>query len=319
MQKKAEEQWRALRDYAKECGVQILGDLPIYCAMDSADVWGNRKMFDFSEGEKGYPGFIAGVPPDAFSETGQLWGNPLYDWDTQKKEDYLFWCKRMEYCFRLYDILRVDHFRGFASYYAVPFAAEDAIHGEWRKGPGKDLFFAFHRYFQKESLPVIAEDLGVITDDVKELMQEVGYPGMKVLQFAFGSDYENTYLPHTFTNDCSVMYTGTHDNDTLTHWFQTIGDWERGRIYHYLSRSENDWNAMPELLIKEAMSSTSYLCIIPIPDYLNLQEEGRINAPGTDQGNWQWRMKKEAFSVEKKQLIRDMLETYGRNRKEREK
>ena len=319
MQKKAEEQWRALRDYAKECGVQILGDLPIYCAMDSADVWGNRKMFDFSEGEKGYPGFIAGVPPDAFSETGQLWGNPLYDWDTQKKEDYLFWCKRMEYCFRLYDILRVDHFRGFASYYAVPFAAEDAIHGEWRKGPGKDLFSAFHRYFQKERLPVIAEDLGVITDDVKELMQEVGYPGMKVLQFAFGSDYENTYLPHTFTNDCSVMYTGTHDNDTLTHWFQTIGDWERGRIYHYLSRSENDWNAMPELLIKEAMSSTSYLCIIPIPDYLNLQEEGRINAPGTDQGNWQWRMKKEAFSVEKKQLIRDMLETYGRNRKEREK
>ena len=306
--------------------------------MDSADVWGNRKIFDFSwEGrkfekeepeetseneqekqdiqsaeEKGYPGFVAGVPPDAFSATGQLWGNPLYDWEEQAKDNYSFWCKRMEYCFSLYDLIRIDHFRGFEAYYAVPFGEETAVNGAWRKGPGIALFDALHRYFQKESLPVIAEDLGVITEEVRELMRKTAYPGMKVLQFAFGGDYENDYLPHMFQDNKSVMYTGTHDNDTLRNWFETLGEEERGKIYRYLSRSQNDWNAMTELLIKEALSATSYLCIIPAGDYLELLSEGRINAPGTDAGNWQWRMKKHAFSPERKKIMRDMLETYGR-------
>jgi len=338
MQWKAESQWKAIQDYAHERGVLIFGDLPIYCAMDSADVWGNRKIFDFSwEGrelkkeepeesseqeqekqdiqfaeEKGYPGFVAGVPPDAFSATGQLWGNPLYDWEEQAKDNYSFWCKRMEYCFSLYDLIRIDHFRGFEAYYAVPFGEETAVNGSWRKGPGIALFDAFHRYFQKESLPVIAEDLGVITEEVRELMRKTAYPGMKVLQFAFGGDYENDYLPHMFQDNKSVMYTGTHDNDTLRNWFETLGEEERGKIYRYLSRSQNDWNAMTELLIKEALSATSYLCIIPAGDYLELLSEGRINAPGTDAGNWQWRMKKHAFSPERKKIMRDMLETYGR-------
>ena len=338
MQWKAESQWKAIQDYAHERGVLIFGDLPIYCAMDSADVWGNRKIFDFSwEGrklkkeepeetpekeqekqdiqsieEKGYPGFVAGVPPDAFSATGQLWGNPLYDWEEQAKDNYSFWCKRMEYCFSMYDLIRIDHFRGFEAYYAVPFGEETAVNGSWRKGPGIALFDALHRYFQKESLPVIAEDLGIITEEVRELMRKTAYPGMKVLQFAFGGDYENDYLPHMFQDNHSVMYTGTHDNDTLRNWFETLGEEERNRIYRYLSRSQNDWNAMTELLIKEALSATSYLCIIPAGDYLELLSEGRINAPGTDEGNWQWRMKQDAFSPERKKIMRDMLETYGR-------
>ena len=320
MQWKAELQWKALQSYAHEKGILILGDLPIYCAMDSADVWGNRKMFNFSwkgreadvAEEKGYPGFVAGVPPDAFSATGQLWGNPLYDWEEQAKDHYSFWCKRMEYCLKQYDLLRIDHFRGFEAYYAVPFGEETAVNGAWRKGPGKVLFDALHSYFQRDSLPVIAEDLGVITEEVRKLMQETGYPGMKVLQFAFGSNFENDYLPHMFQDDNSVMYSGTHDNDTLRNWFETLGEEERSRIYRYLSRSQNDWNAMTELLIKEALSATSYLCIIPAGDYLELLSEGRINAPGTDEGNWQWRMKQNAFSPERKRIMLDMLETYGR-------
>ena len=318
MQWKYDQQWKALQDYAHEKGIRIFGDIPIYCAMDSADVWGNRKMFDFhSEGnkmaeEKGYPGFVAGVPPDAFSETGQLWGNPLYDWDEQKKDGYSWWCKRMEYCFSRYDLLRVDHFRGFEAYYAVPYGEETAINGEWRKGPDKALFAAFQKYFQNKTLEIIAEDLGVITEEVRELMQEVGYPGMKVLQFAFGSDYKNVYLPHMYKDDNSVIYTGTHDNDTLKNWFQSVGEEERNRIYHYLSRSQNDWDAMPELLIKTALASTSYLCIIPAADYLGLLSDGRINTPGTEVGNWQWRMKKGEFSEDKKRIMKDLIYCYGR-------
>lgn len=318
MQWKYDLQWKALQDYAHEKGIKIFGDIPIYCAMDSAEVWGNRAMFDFHSAgnqtaeEEGYPGFVAGVPPDAFSLTGQLWGNPLYDWEAQKKDGYRFWCKRMDYCFNQFDLLRVDHFRGFEAYYAVPYGEETAVHGEWRKGPGKDLFEALQRHFQDKKPEIIAEDLGIITEEVRELMQETGYPGMKVLQFAFGSDYENVYLPHMYKNDNSVIYTGTHDNDTLKHWFQSMGDEERNRIYHYLSRSHNDWNAMPELLIKTALASTSYLCIIPAADYLGLLSEGRINTPGTAMGNWQWRMKKGAFSEEKKRMMKDFLYCYGR-------
>ena len=325
MQQQYEKQWKALQDYAHEREIRILGDIPIYCAMDSADVWGNRKMFDFSwKGRnikeesardmeaKGYPGFVAGVPPDAFSETGQLWGNPLYDWEAQEKDNYAWWCRRMEYCFSRFDLLRVDHFRGFEGYYAVPYAAKTAINGEWRKGPGLALFEAFQKYFNKKELPMIAEDLGVITEGVRDIIRAVGCPGMKVLQFAFDSDFENVYLPHMYEDNNSVIYTGTHDNDTLKHWFETVSEDSRNRIYRYLSRSHNDWNAMTELLIKKALSATSFLAVIPAGDYLELSAEGRINAPGTDEGNWQWRMEKNAFTEEKKAVMREMLRTYGR-------
>ena len=174
------------------------------------------------------------------------------------------------------------------------------------------MFAAFQKYFQNKTLEIIAEDLGVITEEVRELMQEVGYPGMKVLQFAFGSDYKNVYLPHMYKDDNSVIYTGTHDNDTLKNWFQSVGEEERNRIYHYLSRSQNDWDAMPELLIKTALASTSYLCIIPAADYLGLLSDGRINTPGTEVGNWQWRMKKGEFSEDKKRIMKDLIYCYGR-------
>mgnify|MGYP000886723737 FL=1 len=218
----------------------------------------------------------------------------------------------MEYCFSRFDLLRVDHFRGFEGYYAVPYAAKTAINGEWRKGPGLALFEAFQKYFKKKELPMIAEDLGVITEGVRDLIRAVGCPGMKVLQFAFDSDFENVYLPHMYEDNNSVIYTGTHDNDTLKHWFETVSEDSRNRIYRYLSRSHNDWNAMPELLIKTALASTSYLCIITAADYLGLLSEGRINTPGTEMGNWQWRMKKDAFSEEKKRMMKDFLYCYGR-------
>lgn len=309
LQMQYDKQWQALLAYAHEKDILIFGDIPIYCAMDSADAWGNRGLFQFDE--TGYPSSVAGVPPDAFSETGQLWGNPLYDWEKHKAEGYAWWCKRMEYCLNQFDLLRVDHFRGFESYYAVEYGAETAMVGEWREGPGFGLFQAIQKHFQKEELPIIAEDLGVITKEVEELIAKTGFPGMKILQFAF-SDFENVYLPHMLQDSNSVYYTGTHDNDTLRNWFETLSDWERGNVYHYLSRSQNDWNAMTELLIKTALSSISYLCIIPAGDYLECGAEGRINAPGTAEGNWQWRLPENAFSEEKKALISDLLRTYGR-------
>ena len=310
VQMKFDAQWKVLHDYAKEQGISIIGDIPIYCAPDSADAWANRKLFDFDK--MGNPRSIAGVPPDCFSATGQLWGNPLYDWEAHKKTGYSWWLKRMEYCFDMYDYVRVDHFRGFEAYYAVPFGDATAENGEWLPGPGMALFTAMKKHFGKDKLPIIAEDLGVITDEVRALIAETGFPGMKILQFAFDSGPDNAYLPHNFTTPNCICYTGTHDNDTLRHWFDTLPDWERDYIYQYTSRSNNDWRYMPELLIKRAMASIADTVIIPAGDYLEVSEEGRINTPGTSGSNWQWRMQKDAFSAHEREVMAGINRTYGR-------
>lgn len=305
-------QWAALRAYAALHGVEILGDIPIYCAPDSADAWAHRELFQYTN--DGHPSKVAGVPPDAFSTTGQLWGNPLYNWSQHKKTGYAWWCARMEYCLSMYDCLRVDHFRGFEAYYAVPFGDATAENGEWVKGPGMGLFRALYQHFGTKVLPIIAEDLGVITDPVRKLMAETGFPGMKVLQFAWDSGAGNAYLPHNYTTPNCICYTGTHDNDTLRHWFETIPDWQRDYMYQYMSRSGNDWNAMPELLIKRAMASIADTVIVPAGDYLETGAEGRINQPGTSGKNWQWRMTADAFTDHKKQVISGILRTYDRYR-----
>ena len=305
-------QWAALRAYAAARGIEILGDIPIYCAPDSADAWAHRELFQYTK--DGHPSKVAGVPPDAFSATGQLWGNPLYDWAAHKKTNYAWWCARMEYCLSMYDCLRVDHFRGFEAYYAVPFGDDTAENGAWVKGPGMGLFRAMYQHFGTKELPIIAEDLGVITDEVRKLMTATGFPGMKVLQFAWDSGAGNTYLPHNFTTPNCVCYTGTHDNDTLRHWFETIPDWQRDYMYQYMSRSGNDWNAMPELLIKRAMASIADTVIVPAGDYLGLGGDARINQPGTSGQNWQWRMTEDAFTEHEKQVICGILRTYDRFR-----
>lgn len=309
-QLKFREQWEKMRDYAEKKGIRLLGDIPIYCAPDSADVWAHRELFQYDN--MGHPKSVAGVPPDAFSATGQLWGNPLYDWEIHKKSGFRWWMKRLDYCLKLYDELRVDHFRGFEAYYAVPYGDETAENGKWVKGPGMELFKAMYSHFGSKKLPIIAEDLGVITDEVLKLMEETGFPGMKVLQFAWDSGSGNTYLPHNFTSPNCICYTGTHDNDTLRHWFDTLPDWERNYIYQYTARSGNDWKFMPELLIKTVMASIANTVIVPAADYLDLGGEARINAPGEGVGNWQWRMAEGAFGAEKKRVISEILGTYGR-------
>lgn len=304
------EQWEKLRAYAAERDVHILGDIPIYCAPDSADVWAHRELFQYDA--LAHPKSVAGVPPDAFSATGQLWGNPLYDWEAHEKSGFEWWIKRMDYCLKLYDELRVDHFRGFEAYYSIPWGDKTAENGKWVKGPGMALFEAMYSHFGGKKLPIIAEDLGVITPEVEALMEETGFPGMKVLQFAWDSGSGNTYLPHNFEGKNCICYTGTHDNDTLRHWFDTLPDWQREYIYQYTSRSGNDWRYMPELLIKLAMGSVAETVVVPVPDYLELQGEARINEPGRAGGNWQWRMLPEEFTEEKKRIISGILGTFGR-------
>ena len=303
-------QWGKLHEYAKIKGIEIIGDIPIYCAPDSADVWAHRELFQYTV--KGEPKKVAGVPPDAFSATGQLWGNPLYSWDVHKKNGYEWWLSRMDYCLDMYDTLRVDHFRGFEAYYAIPYGDETAENGEWVPGPGMDLFDAMTKHYGRKDLPIIAEDLGIITDEVKELMKKTGFPGMKILQFAWDSGPDNAYLPHSLTTPNCIYYTGTHDNDTLKNWFDTLPDWIRNYMYMYMSRSHNDWNAMPELLMRLSMSTVADTVIVPAADYLGLGAEGRINTPGTSGGNWQWRMRKGAFTDEIKRKMSEIVGVYGR-------
>lgn len=303
-------QWGKLHEYAKIRGIEIIGDIPIYCAPDSADAWAHRELFQYTC--KGEPKKVAGVPPDVFSTTGQLWGNPLYDWKAHKKTGYKWWIDRMDYCLNMYDTLRVDHFRGFESYYAIPFGDKTAENGEWEEGPGMGLFDAMYKHYGTRNLPIIAEDLGIITDEVRKLMAETGFPGMKILEFAWDSGPENAYLPHRLETQNCVYYTGTHDNDTLRHWFETLPDWTRNYMYMYMSRSHNDWKYMPELLIRLSMSTIADTVIVPVADYLNLGAEARINQPGTSLNNWQWRMKEDAFNDADKRKISEIVGVYGR-------
>ena len=289
-------QWRRLKQYANEKGIGIIGDIPIYVAYDSADVWARPDLFLLAEGS--FPAAVAGCPPDAFSATGQLWGNPLYRWDYHKSKDYEWWISRLNHCFCLYDTVRIDHFRGFDEYYSIPYGDETAENGHWEKGPGMDLFRAMEKKLGKRS--IIAEDLGLMTDSVRELVKESGYPNMKVLEFAFALtegeakpslDTGNEYLPHNYGQNC-VVYTGTHDNETVYGWVKGLSKTEKVLMGEYFDHPGADDKKLSRILVRAAVSSTADLCVIPLQDYLLLDTRARINKPSTLGTNWRWRMDK---------------------------
>ena len=283
-------QWMEVKAYANEKGIRIIGDIPLYISFDSSDAWSKPEMFLLDK--KQQPILVAGVPPDFFSETGQLWGNPVYDWDYQKRNGFRWWVQRMDYNLELSDIIRIDHFRGLAAYWAIPFGAENAIQGEWLPAPGDALFKALTR--RTGSLPVIAEDLGVITPDVDELRDKFGLPGMKILQFGFDKAEANPYLPHFFTTN-SVVYTGTHDNDTVMGWYSLLDDEDKQKFHDYAGNSQEEvhWQ-----MIQLAMASVSGYAVIPLQDVFGLGSDARLNIPGTPTGNWQWRFKGEELLPE---------------------
>ncbi len=300
-------QWKALKEYAHSRGIRIIGDIPIYVAFDSADSWFHPELFQFDERLR--PTAVAGVPPDAFSDTGQLWGNPLYRWDYHEKTGFAWWMRRLRYCFDLYDVVRIDHFRGFEKYYAVPAGAESAVKGKWEKGPGFAFFEKMKEVFG--SPDIIAEDLGLLTPEVLELVERTGFPGMKVLQFAFDSGEKNPYLPCYYPKNC-VVYTGTHDNDTLRGWYDTVSPSVRRFAAEYMHNGNTPWDEMHWDFIRLAVSSAADLCVIPMQDYLGLGWEARINTPSTLGGNWEWRMKKGEFTPELKRRCREINRLYGR-------
>ena len=298
-------QWKALKDYANQHGIQILGDLPIYVALDSADTWSHPELFKLDK--KGRPFVVAGCPPDAFSATGQLWGNPIYDWDKHRLEGFSWWKSRMEHSFFFYDAVRIDHFRGFESYYEIPASENTALNGTWVKGPGMELFRALDEMIG--SRQVIAEDLGFLTQEVRQLLKETGYPGMKVLQFAFDAKSDSDYQPHNYTRNC-VVYTGTHDNDTTRGWFENTAPDIRDYAYKYLGAGGKE--EAVQAMIRAAMMSVADICIIPMQDYLGLGSEARINAPSTLGNNWKWRVRKEAFTRELAAILLNYKRLYAR-------
>lgn len=301
------EQWKNVKNYAHEKGIQIVGDIPIYVAFDSADTWANPELFQLDENN--LPVAVAGCPPDGFSATGQLWGNPLYRWDYHKRMHYGWWMRRIAHCFKLFDIVRIDHFRGFDEYYSIPYGDETAQNGHWEKGPGMDLFHTMKEELGERN--IIAEDLGFLTETVYKLLRDSGYPGMKVLQFAFDTSENSDYLTYKYDRNC-VVYTGTHDNDTTVGWYEHMTDWDRDVALRYMNsfhtpKEEQHWE-----LISLAMRSVADTCIIPVQDYLGLGSEARINTPSTLGDNWKWRMSKNAFSDELKGRIWHMTKLYGR-------
>ncbi|XP_060184030.1 4-alpha-glucanotransferase, chloroplastic/amyloplastic [Lycium barbarum] len=301
-------QWKKVCDYARSKGIGIMGDMPIYVGYHSADVWANKKQFLLNR--KGFPLIVSGVPPDAFSETGQLWGSPLYDWKAMEKDEFSWWVRRIRRATDLFDEFRIDHFRGFAGFWAVPSEAKVAMLGRWKVGPGKPLFDAIFQAVGK--INIIAEDLGVITTDVVQLRKSIEAPGMAVLQFAFGSDAENPHLPHNHEQN-QVVYTGTHDNDTIRGWWNILPQEEKSNVLKYLSNIEEEeisWG-----LIKAAVSSVARIAIIPMQDVLGLGSDSRMNIPATQFGNWSWRIPSstsfDSLDAEAKKL-RDILAIYGR-------
>lgn len=298
------EQWKALKIYATAHGVQIFGDLPIFVAEDSADVWAHRCYFQLDE--RGRALQVAGVPPDYFSTTGQRWGNPLYNWARLKADGFSWWIDRLRRNLALYDLIRIDHFRGFAACWSIPAHEPTAIHGTWEPVPGQEFFAAATASLGP--LPVIAEDLGLITPDVEALRDHFGYPGMKILHFAFGGGAKNPYLPHNFTVN-SVVYTGTHDNDTTAGWWQQLGEEERRTVERYLGRTVDD---PVQELMRLAAASVSRLCIFPLQDLLRLDSSARFNRPGAADGNWQWRRESTDFSPEIIAFLSDLTICYGR-------
>lgn len=298
-------QWSALKAYANKKGIEIVGDIPIYVAFDSADTWANPKLFQLDEG--GQPIGVAGCPPDVFAVTGQLWGNPLYNWKHHKKTGYEWWVKRIAYCYELYDVVRIDHFRGFDSYWFVPYGDETAENGHWEKGPGYELFETIKKRLGKKK--VIAEDLGFLTDSVIKLVKKSGYPGMKIMQFAFDASGDSEYLPHNYNRNC-VVYTGTHDNDTTVSWVRQMPAKDVRFAMDYLG--VNSRKDIAKACVRAAIASCADTAIIPVQDYLGLGGEARINVPSTLGTNWRWRMDKDALSKELAKEIKKMVKIYGR-------
>jgi 4-alpha-glucanotransferase len=297
-------QWWALKSYAQTRGLSLFGDIPIFVAHDSAEVWSRPHLFELDE--EGQPTLVAGVPPDYFSATGQRWGNPLYRWDVMHADDYAFWEQRIKTQLELFDLIRIDHFRGFESYWAIPASEEYAINGSWMPGPGEALFKRLKKKLGK--LPLVAEDLGVITDEVRELKDKLGMPGMKILQFAFSGDADNPYLPYNHER-CSVVYTGTHDNDTTLGWYAGLNPGQQDYVSQYLGYPQEP---MPWPLIRLALRSRSQLAIIPMQDLLELGSEHRMNTPGTTEGNWRWSFTWEQIPDDLGQRLRGLLGLYGR-------
>ncbi len=298
-------QWSALKVYANEQGISIIGDIPIFVAANSADVWANKKLFKLDK--DGHPTVVAGVPPDYFSETGQLWGNPLYKWNVHKKDRYSWWMNRIRAQLVKYDYVRIDHFRGLDEYWEVPADAETAMDGKWMPGPKAD-FFNVMREELGEDLPIIAEDLGLITQSVHDLRDQFDLPGMKILQFAFENTEDNDFLPYNYPRN-SVCYTGTHDNDTSSGWYHSASEESKDKIRRYLS---TDGRHISWDMIRCALSSVSRMAIIPIQDIFEDGSDRRMNIPGVAQGNWGYRYYKEQFHDGLKKGLREMSEIYGR-------
>lgn len=303
-------QWMKLKNYANDRGIRLIGDIPIYVAMDSADTWAHPELFQLDENN--VPLAVAGCPPDGFSAIGQLWGNPLYRWDYHWDTGYEWWISRLEYCFRLYDVVRIDHFRGFDEYYSIPYEATTAVDGHWEKGPGMALFARVEEALGRRE--VIAEDLGYVTDSVRELVRSSGFPGMKVLEFAFDSrdsGCANDYLPHNYEENC-VAYTGTHDNETIRGWFDSISTEEQEMAREYLCDSRTPKKELNWAFISLIMRSSARICIIPMQDYLGYGNECRMNKPSTVGINWKWRLTGEELTEELKKKLYDMARRYGR-------
>ena len=297
-------QWRNLKTYANQRGIRIIGDIPIFVAHDSAEVWAHPELFFLDH--YGNPTVVAGVPPDYFSATGQLWGNPLYRWEVHAREGYAWWLARLRTVLELVDIIRLDHFRGFAACWEIPAGEETAINGRWAPGPGADFFESVEKALG--SLPLIAEDLGEITPDVVALREQFHLPGMKILVFAFGDDARNPFLPHNYSQNC-VVYTGTHDNDTVVGWYQRAPEKERDFARRYLARDGHDiaWD-----LIRAAWGSVAVFALAPLQDLLSLDNRARMNYPSRAGGNWQWRMAAHALGDGLRQRLHAQNRLYGR-------
>ncbi len=307
-------QWGRLRAYANVRGIRIMGDIPIYVALDSADVWASPRLFQLDENK--IPIAVAGCPPDGFSSYGQLWGNPLYAWERHREDSYSWWRSRLRHCFEIYDAVRIDHFRGFDEYYSIPYGEKNARNGKWEKGPGAELFkIAEDNIGRRE---IIAEDLGFMTESVRQMVRDCGFPNMKVLQFAFDSrdeGGEGEHLPHNYGENC-VAYTGTHDNHTLLGWYGAISEQEMAMLRNYICDHHTPLSELNKSLISLIMRSSARLCMIPMQDWLSLDDMARINTPGSSKGNWRWRMNADSLTASLAEEIRRLVTAYGRKEAE---
>lgn len=303
-------QWKNLKAYANRKHIKIIGDLPIYLALDSADAWANTDILKLDKESK-KPDVVAAVPPDAYSEDGQLWGNPIYDWEKLKENDFKFWIDRIGINLRLYDILRLDHFRGFEAYYEVPATDENAKYGKWQKAMGDEFFKKLKKEFKDANF--IAEDLGFITKEVEDLKNKTGFPGMKVIQFAFGEDFTSEYLPHNYEKN-SIVYASTHDSDTLKGWFDGLDEKRKKMVIDYFDIKEDE--SVNQKIIRALMASVSDISIFQIQDFLDLGNEARVNKPGVLGKNWQWRLKKDMLDEQLSESIEDLAKIYERGNDE---